>query len=93
MRHALLHGETISSIEGEQGVTLSQVVDWIGKVGRAALLTALGKRAAQEGDVCFRLLYPNTFLHQGLEVKSRFSFTSPADREPMFDDIPKVTLN
>jgi hypothetical protein len=94
MRHSLLHGERISRSEGEEGVTLSQLVDWVGKVGRAALLTALGNRAAQRGgDVRFQLLYPNTFLHQRIVIKSRFSFTSPAGREPVFDDIPKVDMD
>jgi hypothetical protein len=93
MRHSLLHGEKISRVEGEEGLTLSQLVDWVGKVGRAALLTALGNRAAQEGDIHLGLLYPNTFLHQRLELKSHFSFKSPAGREPVFDDIPKVDIN
>ena len=93
MRHSLLHGERSLRIEGEEGLTLSQLVDWVGKVGRAALLTALGNRAAQEGDIRLRLFYSNTFLHQRLELKSRFSFTSPAGREPVFEDIPKVDIN
>jgi hypothetical protein len=93
MRHSLLHGEKVSHPEGEEDMTLSQLVDWVGKVGRAALLTALGNRAAQDGDIRLRLLYPSTFLHQQIGLKSHFVFKSPVGREPVFDDIPKVDIN
>jgi hypothetical protein len=93
MRHSLLHGERISHAEGEEDMTLSQLVDWVGKVGRAALLTALGNRAARDGDISLSLLYPSTFLHQQIGLKSHFVFKSPVGREPVFDDIPKVDIN
>ena len=93
MRHALLHGDRVSRVEEEHGLTLSQLVDIVAKVARAALLTALGNRAAQDGDVRLRFIQPNTFLHYQLGYKMHVSFRTPAGRDPAVDDIPSFNVD
>jgi hypothetical protein len=94
MRHALLHGDDISNVESQQGVTLSQLVNVVGKVAWAALTTALIRaRAAVAPGEEIGFIQPNTFLHYGLEPVVMMSFESPTDRDPNIDDIPDLDID
>ena len=51
MRHALLHGDRVSRVEAEFDLTLSGLVDIVGKIAWVALLTNLVSTVGEEGTV------------------------------------------
>ena len=92
MRHALLHGNEVSRVERENGMTLPQLVDVVGFVAWAALLDALVKRTAED-TVRLGLIQPNTFLHHRVAFKAHVGFQSPEGREPTFNDLPNFEVD
>lgn len=92
MRHALLHGDEVAKVEQENGVTLSQLVDVVGKLAWVALLDALVRRTAED-RVQVGLIQPTTFLHHRVAFKAHVGIQTPVDREPAFSDLPNFEVD
>lgn len=92
MRHALLHGDEVARVEQENGVTLSQLVDLVARVAWVSLLDGLVRRVAKD-SVRLGLIQPNTFLHRRVAFKAHVSIRTPAEREPVFSDLPNLEVD
>jgi hypothetical protein len=69
MRHALLHGENIETVEKELDTTLSTLTDRVGKVAWVALLSHLRSAVQTGGSTSqLHLLQPSSYINRNLEA-------------------------
>lgn len=94
MRHALLHGDEAEKVEKKSGVELSKLVDVVGEVAWAAVLTAIVNRVAKDRTegLHLDLIKASSFLHRGVGVKAHVSISTPGNRDPEFSDLLNVKL-
>lgn len=93
MRHALLHGEDVTEIEKQNGVPLSELVDIVGKVAWASLMTTIVNLISKDKPGHLEILDVSTFLDYEMVTKAEIAFSSPTDREPVFSDIPDFKID
>lgn len=93
MRHTLLHGEDVAEIEKQSGFPLSELVDIVGKVAWASLMTMIVNLIFKDKPGHLEILDVSTFLDYEMVVKTKIAFSSPTDREPVFNDIPDLKID
>lgn len=93
MRHALLHGEDVTEIEKQNGVPLSDLVDIVGKVAWASLMTTIVNLIFKDKPGHLEIMDVSTFLDYEMATKTRMAFSSSTDREPKFSDIPNTNID
>lgn len=92
MRHALMHADDIRQAEADGGIDLGRLVDAVGNIAWAALLTELRKKIQPPPSGGLSLIQPSTFRHRGICARAEVQFASPLDREIRFDDLPDLNM-
>jgi len=94
MRHALLHGENLESVEREHDITIEQLVNSVGELAWAVLFEAMSAKveASDSGRRIF-ITQPARFSHYELAATAHVAVSLEEGLALDIDQFPGVDIN
>ena len=93
-RNAMMHGEDLVAVERSRGVALERIVNALGQLSWAALLSALISKLAAAGQTGqLPVLQTNLFVHYQLNVGLNLTVTSRDPDNPSLSDLPEIQMS
>ena len=94
VRNAMMHGGDLTAVEQSRGFKLERIVNALGHLSWAALLSTLISRLAAAGQTGeLPVLQTNLFVHYQLNVGLNMTVTTRDPDNPSLSDLPKIEMS
>lgn len=93
IRNSLMHGDDISSIEGELKIELSDYVNKLGQIAWVTIFNTFANSFDKPAKLKINLIQTNIYTHMTLTTSAHILFKSKDSNNPCFDDIPDIKIS